>query len=261
MIGVYDSGIGGLLLARKLGERYADRCVSVFCDTAASGLAARTLEQAAERCRSGLSYLTEQGARLIVIACHETVMDVLARPGKPSVPDLPLIDAVGVTARATQSVSTGGRIGIITSRTVVEGGIYEPLLQTSAGEKALFFQACPLLLPLIEEGWYNTVATRMIIKRYLRPLKELQIDTLIPACCSYQLVLPLIAARCGRRTRVVDPGGALIDAVAEQLVYDDTDGAHPGRPRYLVHVTQYHDGISRVLQTIFGRSTDRYEVL
>lgn len=260
MIGVYDSGIGGLLLARKLGERYPDRRVIVFCDTAASGLAARTLEQAAERCRSGLSFLAEQGARLIVIACHETVMDVLSKPGKPPLPALPLIDAVGVTARAAQAISTGGRIGIITTRTVVEGGIYEPRLQASTASNTLFLQACPLLLPLIEEGWYNKVVTRMIIKRCLRPLKDRQIDTLIPACCSYQLVLPFIAARCGRRTRVVDPGGALSDAVAGQPV-QDTGGADPGRPRYLVHVTQYHDGIARVLKTIFGRSADRYEVL
>jgi glutamate racemase len=260
MIGVYDSGIGGLLLARKLGERYPDHSVSVFCDTAASGLAARTREQAAERCRSGLSFLTEQGARLVVIACHETVMDELFTPGKLSATDLPLIDAVGVTARAAQAVSTSGRIGIITTRTVVEGNIYAPVLPASAAENTLFYQACPLLLPLIEEGWYNKVATRMIIKHCLRPLKDLQIDTLIPACSSYQLVLPLIAARCGRRTRVVDPGKALVDTVAEQLVHG-TNGAHPDRPRYLVHVTQYHDGITRALKTIFGRSTDRYEVL
>jgi len=260
MIGVYDSGIGGLLLARKLGACHPNRHICVFCDTAASGLAARPLEQAAEQCLSGLSFLAKQGARLIVIACHETATDLLTTPGKPPGPTLPVIDAASVTARAAQAVSTGGRIGVIATRTVIEGGIYEPLLGTSAAADTLFFQACPLLPPLIEDGWYNKVETKMIIKRCLRPLKALQIDTLIPACSSFQLVLPLIAARAGRRTRVIDPGAALIDAVAAQMPVK-TNAAQPTHLRYSIHVTQHHDGITRALQTIFGRSTDRYEVI
>lgn len=260
MIGVYDSGIGGLLLAKQLGEAHPDKRISVFCDTAAYGLAARPLEQGAERCRSGLRFLTEQGARLIVVACHETAPNLLTTPEKSPARPPPVIDAVTVTARAARAVSPRGRIGVIATRTVIEGGIYEPLLGASAAAGTLFLQACPLLLPLIEEGWYNKVETKMIIKRCLRPLKALHIDTLIPACSSFQLVLPLIAARAGRRARIIDPGAALIEAVAAQLPVQ-TDVAHPARPRYLIHVTQHHDGLGRALHTIFGRSTDRYEVI
>ncbi|MBE0586262.1 MAG: aspartate/glutamate racemase family protein [Desulfofustis sp.] len=260
MIGVYDSGLGGLLLARKLGERYPERQIHVFCDTSGSTLSARPVAEVVEHCSRGLSILVEQGAELIVVACHEAGIGLLTPDKRHAAAAVPLIDLASVAAHAALAMSTGGRIGVITTRTVADRGIYQSLLLAARADLALFCQACPLLLPLIEEGWYNKVETKMIIKRCLRPLRERQIDTLIPACSSYQLVLPQIAARVGRRTRVVDPFAALIDTVAEQLPANQPPGP-PDAPRYRIQVTRRHDAVNRVIQNIFGRSTGRCEVL
>jgi glutamate racemase len=260
MIGVYDSGLGGLLLARKLGERYPGHLIHVFCDTANFERNARPAPEVAERCSSALASLVEQGAQLIVVACHETGIGLLSPEERHAAVAVPLIDAASVAASAALAISSGGRIGVIATRTVAERGIYQSLLLPVAADLALFCQACPLLLPLIEEGWYNKVETKMVIKRCLRPLKERQVDTLIPACSSYQLVLPQIAARVGRRTRVVDPFAALIDTVADQL-QDNPAPRSPGTPRFRIQVTRRHDGANRVIRKIFGRSTGRCEVI
>lgn len=258
MIGVYDSGVGGMLLARTLADRHPEHRVLFYGDTSGSDLNVASTPRVVEQANSGCRFLVDQGAKLVVLACHEA--SALAAESLREQYTVPVIDALTVTAEAAVQVSTGGRIGLVGTRTIIASGRYQSLIATLSAGSRLHCQACPLLLPLIEEGWYNKVETKMIVKRCLRPLKDRQIDTLVPACSHYQLLLSLLAARIGRRVRVVDPFKALVEAVAGLVPVLEGNDRLPDSDRSLIHVTRRTPQVDQAMKTIFGRRSAHGEV-
>jgi glutamate racemase len=102
------------------------------------------------------------------------------------------------------AVSKNGRIGVIGTRATINSGLYEQRLQDARPECRVYSQACPLLVPLVEEGWMERRETKMIVKKYLHPLRDKQIDTLILGCTHYPLLKKIIAPRIGRKVHIID---------------------------------------------------------
>lgn len=251
MIGVYDSSMGGLLLASMLARRFPSLPLLVYADTDGAPLQARSLSRIVEQAERGFRFLNKQGAQAVVVACHEA--STLAIDSLRCLTAVPVVDIASVSAAAAARESGSGTIGILGSRTIVDHHSYPPLIKAVAPASTIISHSCPLLLPLIEEGWYNRVETKMIIKHCLRPLKDRQIDALLPASSLFQLVLPLLPPRVGRRTKVIDPFAELSAVLCASIETSGMDLSRDNGISPQICITRSSKVVEKMLNKFFGR--------
>lgn len=165
--------------------------------------------------RDNTDFLLGQGADLIIIACNSAAST--ARTTLDREYSVPILDVITPAVDRAALISKNGRIGVIGTRATIQSGIYEQSLNKKLAESRVLSQACPLLVPLVEEGWLNRQETKMIVRRYLHPLRSKQIDTLVLGCTHYPLLKHLIGPRIGRRVRLIDSSVEVARAVRSFL--------------------------------------------
>ncbi len=212
MIGVFDSGIGGLTVVKKLFENLPGYQIFYFGDTARTPYGGRGELVIRKYALEDAEFLIKKGAKIIVVACN-TVSAVAIDELKKKI-SLPIFEVVGPAVR-TAVRATSGKIGVIGTRATIGSGIYQKLIRKANRHIKIFSQAAPLLVPLVEEGWLKKPETRRIVKRYLAALRASQIDTLILACTHYPFLRKIIQAKIGRRVKIIDPG----EEVAKEIKY------------------------------------------
>lgn len=205
-IGVFDSGIGGLTVARELMRQLPGESLIYFGDTARVPYGPKSPDTVLRYSREITSYLRELGVKAVVIACNTATAHALVAL-RDELP-LPVIGVVEPGARAAAGASRRSAIGVIGTVGTIQSGAYERAIRAITPEAEITARPCPLFVPLVEEGWLDHEATRLVADEYLSPLAEHQIDTLVLGCTHYPLLKPLIAA-------VLGPDVALIDS-AEQ---------------------------------------------
>jgi len=202
MIGIFDSGVGGLTVARAIMKQIPGYDIVYFGDTAHTPYGSKSAETVIGYTINNIEFLLSRGAQLIVIACN-TASSVVTTPilKRFSVPIFEVITpAVELAVQASRNLS----FGIIGTRATVTSGIYEKKIIENQPQARVYSIACPLLVPLVEEGWLNKAETAMIVKKYLKPLKSRQIDTLILGCTHYPLLKKVIQRKIGRRVQLID---------------------------------------------------------
>lgn len=208
MIGIFDSGIGGLTVVKKMFEILPDYQILYFGDTARTPYGGRGQEVIKKYAQEDAEFLIKKGAKIIVIACN-TVSAVAAEDLKKKL-SVPVFEVVTPAVGKAIQVTKNKRIGVIGTRTTINSGIYEKLIQEKDDDLKVFSQAAPLLVPLVEEGWLKKPETKMIIKKYLHPLKLVNIDTLILGCTHYSLLKEIIKNKIGKNRKIVDPGEEVV---------------------------------------------------
>lgn len=215
MIGIFDSGIGGLTVVKKIFEILPDYQILYFGDTARTPYGGKGELIIKKYSQENTEFLIKMGAKIIVIACN-TASAVAAKDLK-SFFSLPIFEVVTPAVEKAVKITKNKRIGIIGTRATINSKIYEKLIYEKDPTIKVFSQPAPLLVPLIEEGWIKKGETKRIIKSYLHPLKMAQIDTLIIACTHYPLVYDQIQLKIGKRVKLVDPGEEVVFKLKEFL--------------------------------------------
>ena len=204
-----------------------------FGDTARSPYGTKSRDTLAGFALEDAEFLMSHGAGAIVIACHSaasTASDILrARLG------IPVFEVVTPSISQACALTRNGRIGLMGTRATVSSGIYKKRIPQKLPGARLFQLPCPLLVPLVEEGWLRSRETRMIVKKYVRPLKNQQIDTLILGCTHYPLIKDVIQEKAGRRIRIVDPSHEVAKEVAKEVTDPLTENASAGEERPVSH--------------------------
>ncbi len=203
VIGVFDSGVGGLTVVRELLRHMPDQAIIYLGDTARTPYGTKSSETIIDYSIEDTGFLVSKGANLIVIACHSA--SSVATNAIRQHFSLPVFEVVSPSIQQAIALTKKGRIGIIGTRATVASGVYEKTIPELSPEIKVFSQACPLLVPLVEEGWIKRSETRRIVKKYLRPLREREIDTLILGCTHYPLLRPVIQEKIGKTVQIVDP--------------------------------------------------------
>ncbi len=201
-IGVFDSGIGGLTVVAALRELLPAERIFYIGDTARvpyGGKSRRTIERYSVEIAGLL--LAEQ-AKLIVVACNTA--SALAVPRLKQIFNLPVQGVIDPGAAAAVRASRNGRIGVIGTRATIASRAYEQAIHALAPEAEVFAEACPLLVPLIEEAWFDDEVTGQVLHRYLDPLLAGGIDTLVLGCTHYPLLREAIARVAGPDVTLVD---------------------------------------------------------
>lgn len=215
MIGVFDSGIGGLTVVRSLMERLSGYDMVYFGDTARTPYGTKSAETVIGYSLENIDFLLKHGAKIIVIACN-TASSVASRRVAETF-DIPIFEVV--TPATEQAVNSSGNlsVGVIGTRATIKSGIYEKKIKAMKPTAKVYSIACPLLVPLVEEGWLKKPETTMIIKKYLHPLKVRQIDTLILGCTHYPLLKDTIQRKIGKKVIIIDSSIAVADQVKSFL--------------------------------------------
>jgi glutamate racemase len=231
MLGIFDSGIGGLTVVRELLRRYPSASFMYLGDTARTPYGNKSKETIERYALEDAAFLVAKGATTIVVACNTvsaTAMDALRR----TYPAHPMIDVIAPAVMAAVQVSRG-RVGVIGTRATIASGMYERRVTEQSSSTRVTSVACPLFVPLVEEGWLSARETKQIARRYLTPLVREQIDTLILGCTHYPMLRNVIQARVGRNVHVIDSAACVTDLL-EREYGQELQASHPPRQRYYV---------------------------
>lgn len=202
-IGVFDSGLGGLTVAREVIRALPEERIVYFGDTARVPYGSKSASTIRHYAEQILAFLKTQDVKAIVVACN-TVSAYALEDLRHSVP-VPVVGVVKPGARVAAAATKNRRIGVIGTEGTVKSGLYERFICEIDPGIRIFQKACPLFVPLVEEGWWKDSITREVAERYLAPLKEEGVDTLIMGCTHYPLIRKLIGEVIGPEVQLINP--------------------------------------------------------
>ena len=252
-IGIFDSGVGGLTVARAVMERLPNESIVYFGDTARVPYGVKSPDTVARYAGQITRFLLEKEVKLLIVACN--TMAAVALPAITALSPAPVIEVISAGAQSALAVTTTKRIGIIATPSTVASRAYETALAALGGpEVYTAARACPLFVPLVEEGWLTHPATRLVAEEYLAPLLEENLDTLILGCTHYPRLAPLLAEVVGPKVRLQDSATAVAERAAAVLSYLGLAAADDGKtPRHVFHVTDMPLRFREVGERFLGR--------
>ena len=203
MIGIFDSGLGGMTVARAIEQLCPDYPFLYFGDLIRTPYGSKSTKALIDYSRSNTTFLIEKGATCIIVACNSAASSAASTLSR-EFESIPIIDVIQPAVDKAISTTNTGRIGIIGTRATIHSDIYRKRIQSQRPSCKVYSVACPLLVPLVEEGWVNRRETKMILKKYLHPLRAKKIDTLILGCTHYPLLINNIGPRIGKKVAVID---------------------------------------------------------
>lgn len=249
-IGVFDSGIGGLTVVRALMERLPFEDIIYFGDTARVPYGVKSRETIQSFTTQITEFLLARDVKLLIIACN--TMAAVAVETVRAMSPVPVLDVIDAGAKAAVALTHKG-VGVIGTPTTINSNAYARSIHALNPAVHVHSQACPLFVPLVEEGWLEHEVTRLTVREYLKPVFVEQIDTLVLGCTHYPLLKPLLQEVAGPGIRLVDSAITVAEQTASLL---DRLGLHnPQRvaPRYQYFVTD----VPLRFQTIGGRFLGR----
>ncbi|MDR1462579.1 MAG: glutamate racemase, partial [Azoarcus sp.] len=189
-IGVFDSGVGGLTVVRALMERLPLESIVYFGDTARVPYGVKSVATIEQYAAQIVDLLLRQNVKMLIVACN-TMAAVALKTIATHADGIPIIDVIEAGARAAAD-GLGGRIGVIGTPTTINSNAYARRIHALSPGLRVYSQACPLFVPLVEEGWLDHPVTRLTAQEYLRPVLAEDIDSLVLGCTHYPLLKPLL---------------------------------------------------------------------
>ncbi len=247
-IGVFDSGVGGLTVAAALARALPGESILYLGDTARLPYGTKSPDTVARYTQANADFLAARGVKALVIACNTASALALDRLETP----LPVWGVIEPGAARAAGASRG-RVGVIaTEATVLSDAYGRALLRQRPGLEVVS-RACPLFVPLVEEGWLDDPVTEAVARRYLEPLLAAGIDTLVLGCTHYPLLAPLLARVAGPGVALVDSAAAVADQVARELPRRRLETAGDVRREDHFCVTDGSARFGRLAREILGR--------
>lgn len=246
VIGMFDSGVGGLTVMKEIVTQLPDVQIIYFGDTARVPYGNRSREELIHFGEEIISFLIEQGAEAIVVACNTSSANAV--PVLREQFNLPLIGTIEPGAKAAIQATATGNIGLIATEATVRSKAYSSAVRRILSKRRdghaielVKAQACPLFVPLVEAGLSHSPEARGIARTYLAPIQEAQVDALILGCTHYPFLAPVIQEILGEEIILVDPAQAMTEELKEvlkQLEYNRESGQEthkaPGHHRFFV---------------------------
>lgn len=202
-IGVFDSGVGGLTVAREIMRNLPNERIVYFGDTARVPYGSKSPETIIRFSKQICRFLQAQNVKAIVIACNTA--SALALEAVEAELNIPIIGVIRPGAYMAAQATVNKRVGIIGTESTIRSRMYDKLIQEQDPEIVAFGKACPLFVPLVEEGWLKDSVTEEVAKRYLSELLRKDIDTLVLGCTHYPLIRSLIGKIAGEQITLVNP--------------------------------------------------------
>jgi glutamate racemase len=217
-IGVFDSGIGGLTVLQKIIESLPRENTVYLGDTARAPYGSKSVETVLRYSLENTQFLVEKGVKTVVVACNTST--AIALPFLRDHLSIPVVGVIEPGVRRALKSTKNRKVGIIGTEATIQSGAYTRALKEADATIEVYSRACPLFVPLVEEGWTDNVVVEMTVKAYLESLKQSGIDTLILGCTHYPLLKKSIRKFMGSAVRLVDSAEETANEVATSLKKD-----------------------------------------
>jgi len=250
LIGVFDSGIGGLTVLRALLGELPDESFLYFGDTARVPYGNKSPETVLKFSRENITFLMDEGVKLVVVACNTASAEAV--PILRNEFSIPIVGVIEPGVRAAVSKSKTSRIGIIGTAGTIRSEAYQDGIRGLNPAAVVSARACPLFVPLVEEGWVNTPITHMIAEEYLKSYRDESIDTLVLGCTHYPLLSDVIG-------NVLGPGVDLVDSAVEtarevrERLHNDGLEREGGENELAIYLSDIAPNFQEVGERILGR--------
>lgn len=201
-IGIFDSGLGGLTVMKAVMKSLPKENLIYFGDTARVPYGTKSPEAIRKFSRQNASVLIARGVKAIVVACNSSsshALEMLQRECR-----IPVIGVIDPGVRKVMAVTRNNRIGVIATRATVNSRAYSRRIKNAAPHAFVIEKACPLFVPLVEEGWFSSTVTEQIAQEYLVPLQKTGIDSLILGCTHYPLLKRVLRKVLGGKIALID---------------------------------------------------------
>ncbi len=234
-IGIFDSGIGGLTVVKHLMELLPYENIVYFGDTARVPYGTKSEDSVKRFAFEDSHFLLEHNVKIIVVACN-TVSATAIHLLKKYLP-VPVIGVMMPGAKAAVEKTKNGKIGVIGTSTTIRSEAYKKKIKSLEAQRIVYGQACPLFVPLVEEGLIEDEATRLIAGRYLKPLMENGVDTLILGCTHYPVLKDIINDVTGNKVALVDSGEETAKEVKKFIELHNLDNKQKIKPKIKFYVS------------------------
>ncbi len=234
-IGVFDSGLGGLTVVKELMRQLPRERIVYFGDTARVPYGTKSKESIIRFSKENVSLLLRHNVKMVVVACNTSssvALNILRRKFP-----LPIIGVIHPGAKKASQVTRNKKIGVIATMATVESQAYTKNIHAFDRSIKVFGKACPLFVPLAEEGWFGKKITLEIAREYLAGVKRFGADTLILGCTHYPLLKQVVQRAVGRKVKLVDSAKEVAFEVRELLRVTGTERAQKKRPRHIFLVS------------------------
>lgn len=258
-IGVFDSGIGGLTVVRALMERLPFENIIYFGDTARVPYGIKSVETINRYAAQITRFLIKKDVKLLIVACN--TMAAVAHQTIADLSPVPVLEVIDASARMAIQNTRSKSIGVIGTPATINSNAYARAIHLLDKDARVFSQACPLFVPLVEEGWFDHQATKLIAQEYLKPVIAEQVDTLVLGCTHYPLLKPLFQDIMGSSVKLIDSAEAMADIAADLIDHQSIGNKNDSPPEYLFCVSDLPYRFQTIGERFLGRTLGRVELI
>ncbi|MDD5292080.1 MAG: glutamate racemase [Candidatus Omnitrophica bacterium] len=248
-IGVFDSGVGGLTVVKELMRLLPRESIVYFGDTARVPYGTKSAETIRKFSLENILFLLKKNVKLVVVACNTA--SSIALPQIKRHFKVPIIGVILPGVKEAVAITKNKRIGVIATRATVNSQSYTKEIKALNPKIKVFSAACPLFVPLAEEGWLNDKVTFDVARKYLEPFRKYKIDTLILGCTHYPLLKSAINKVLGKGVTLIDSAKQVACEV-KQILDEDCSCSQEKKPSREFYVSDEPDNFRGLAQRFLG---------
>lgn len=234
-IGIFDSGFGGLTVMRKIRALLPHENIVYFGDTARLPYGNKSQETVLRYVQESSQFLLEQKIKLLVIACHTACALALSQLQREF--PVPIVGVIPAAVENLVHLPKHENIAVLATRSTISSGVYQEEIARSLPNSKIFAIACPLFVPLVEEGFIDHMLTQLAIREYLSPLKNEKIDAMLLGCTHYPLLESALKKECAKETVLIDPALSCAESVRALLEENSLVNPQKSTPDYTFYVS------------------------
>jgi glutamate racemase len=258
-IGVFDSGIGGLTVVKELVKSLPGEDIIYLGDTARVPYGTKSGRTVIAYSLSNTEFLISKGVKLLVVACNTA--SSVSLPSLKSEFDIPVIGVIEPGARKAVSLTKTKKIGVIGTPSTINSGAYTKVIESLNPEIEVFSKACPLFVPLADEGWTEGEIIERIAEQYLTPIKETGIDVLVLGCTHYPLLKTTIQKIMGNQITLVDSAEETASQIKDILSKEDLLNERTSQSKREFYLTDVSDTFLSVAGRFLGEKINKIEMV
>jgi glutamate racemase len=253
-IGVFDSGLGGLTAVKQIMKELPNENIIYFGDTGRVPYGTRSPDTILKYTRGDIRFLNSFDVKIIVIACGTA--SSVALPYVKEEFDTPIVGVVDAAVYKAVRSTKNKKIGIIGTPGTIKSGSYEKLIKAEDNEIRTYTMACPLFVPLVENGHFDTPVTKLVVDEYLREIRNAGVDTLILGCTHYPLLKKVIGEYMGKSVTLIDPGAEVAKYLKKKLSDSMQHDEQAEENRYSYYVSDNVEGFEELGGIFLERKID-----
>lgn len=258
-IGMFDSGIGGLTVLQQLSKKLPQEHFIYFGDTARLPYGEKSRETILRYSIENTVFLMEKNIKAIVVSCNTASSVAIEK--LQQIFNIPIIGVIDPGVEQVVQTTMTKRIAVLGTKGTINSGVYREKILNRLPDAIIHSIACPLFVPLVEEGFINHESAKLIVKEYLAPLRKEKVDTLLLGCTHYPLLKPLIQEVMGDDVKIVDSATCCAETVAKLLLKLNLEANHPKLPAYQFYVSDNPSKFGKLGGDILGRPLGTVELI